>query len=217
MGDAAKTRLLAAIVGAGSISRTQLSERTGLSPSRITKVVAPLLESGVVEEIGATLTTSGPGRPRRTLAIRRHRGLTVGIKLAPVPVTGVLTDMEARILVRAVRRVRARGPEPALRATLEVCRELLAHPAAAGTPAVGLGVGVGGHVDARTGVLVQSGIMGWGRVDVAGFLVAETGLPVMVNNDVNAQAVAEHWFGKGRGINRSRWSRPESESAADWC
>jgi predicted NBD/HSP70 family sugar kinase len=65
---------------------------------------------------------------------------------------------------------------------------------------VGIGVGVGGHVDSRLGVCVHSGIMGWDDVAIADRLGAATGLPVVVNNDVNTLAVAEQWFGKGRGV-----------------
>src|SRR5439155_19143847 len=120
---------LAEIVSAGSISRAQLAERTGLSPSRVTKVVAPLLESGVVEEVAVEPAASGPGRPRRMLAVRPRRGLVVGVKLAPSRVTGVLTDMDSGILARTVRALRTSRPESAIRATGEVCAELLAHPA----------------------------------------------------------------------------------------
>jgi predicted NBD/HSP70 family sugar kinase len=41
--------------------------------------------------------------------------------------------------------------------------------------------------------------MGWQNVDIAGPLRVATGVPVLVSNDVNTLAVAEHWFGKGRG------------------
>jgi predicted NBD/HSP70 family sugar kinase len=199
VGDAAKTQLLAAILSAGTISRAQLSERTGLSPSRVTKVVAPLLESGVIEEV-AIVGTDGPGRPRRMLAVRRQRSAVVGIKLAPTLVTGVLTDMDSRVLARADRKLSTPKPDVAMHAMRQVCEELRAHPAADRIPTVGIGVGVGGHVDSQLGVCVHSGIMGWDDVAIADRLRAETGLPVVVNNDVNTLAVAEQWFGKGRGV-----------------
>jgi predicted NBD/HSP70 family sugar kinase len=82
----------------------------------------------------------------------------------------------------------------------KVCDELRSHPAADQIPAVSVGVGLGGHVDSQLGVCVRSGILGWEDVAIADRLIAEIGLPVVVNNDVNTLAVAEHWFGKGRGI-----------------
>lgn len=199
VGDAAKTRLLAAILAAGEISRAQLSERTGLSASRVTKVVAPLLESGVIEEVGLALG-DGPGRPQRMLAVRRNRSAVIGIKLAPRRVTGVLTDMDSQVLARADRTVATAGQDAAIHAMRKICDELRESPAAEGIPTVGVGVGLGGHVDSQLGVCVRSGILDWENVAIADRLVAETGLPVVVNNDVNALAVAEHWFGKGRRV-----------------
>jgi predicted NBD/HSP70 family sugar kinase len=174
-----------------------LSERTGLSASRVTKVVTPLLASGVIEEVAVLPSSDGPGRPRRMLAVRRNRSAVVGIKLAPTLVTGVLTDMEARVLASADRKLSSARPDAAIHAMGQVCAELRAH---AEIPTVGIGVGLGGHVDSQLGVCVWSGILGWRDVAIADRLTAATGLPVVVNNDVNSLAVAEQWFGEGRGV-----------------
>jgi predicted NBD/HSP70 family sugar kinase len=61
-------------------------------------------------------------------------------------------------------------------------------------------VGVGGHVDAAAGVCHSAVRLGWTDVDIAGPLSAATGLPVVVNNDVNALVIAERWFGEGRDV-----------------
>jgi predicted NBD/HSP70 family sugar kinase len=198
VGEEAKARILAAVLGEGSISRAGLAASTGLSPSRITKLVAPLVESGVLKEVGVVAAT-GPGRPQRLLAVNRDRSSVIGIKLAPTAVTGVLTDVDAGITARTVRRLRSHKPAPTMRAMQEVYQELLSVAVAYGVPPAALGVGVGGHVNTGTGVCVLSGIMGWRDVDIAGPLRVVTGLPVLVSNDVNTLAVAEHWFGKGRG------------------
>ncbi|WP_018681287.1 ROK family transcriptional regulator [Actinokineospora enzanensis] len=194
VGDDAKSRLVAVILSAGEISRAQLSERTGLSPSRVTKVVAPLLESGVLEEVGAGVAQGGPGRPRRMLAVRRDRSVVVGVKLAPRRVTGVLTDMDSRVLRSGSRALDSSDPEVAIRAVGELCAEFRAE----GAPVAGVGVGLGGHVDG--GVCVWSGLLGWRDVEIADRLADEVGVPVVVDNDVNALAVAELWFGAGRGM-----------------
>jgi hypothetical protein len=90
VGEEAKARILAAVLGVGSISRAGLAASTGLSASRITKVVSPLLTSGILKEVGVA-EPAGPGRPQRMLAVNRDRASVIGIKLAPTAVTGVLT------------------------------------------------------------------------------------------------------------------------------
>jgi predicted NBD/HSP70 family sugar kinase len=197
-GEEAKARILTAVLGEGSISRAGLAASTGLSPSRITKVVAPVVESGILKEVGVAVSV-GPGRPERMLAVNRNCTSVVGIKLAPTAVTGVLTDMNAEITVRAVRRLYSHKPEPIMLAAHEVYQELRSVAVANRIPPAALGVGVGEHVNTGTGVCVWSGIMDWPDVDIAGPLRVVTGLPVVVSNDVNTLAVAEHWFGRGRG------------------
>ncbi|GLW96771.1 ROK family transcriptional regulator [Microtetraspora sp. NBRC 16547] len=191
-----RAAVFAAVLSAGPLSRVEVAERTGLSPSTVTKVVAPLMEAGYLVETGVASAGGTPGRPRRMLSVNRDRHRVAGVKLHPSKVTAVLTDMEGRVTARAERRLRGHRPESVLRTAADAVAELMVTE---GPPALGLGVGVGGHVDQTTGKIVHSGILGWEDVDVAGPLAELTGLPTVVSNDVNTLVVAEHWFGKGRG------------------
>jgi glucokinase-like ROK family protein len=64
----------------------------------------------------------------------------------------------------------------------------------------GLGVATAGWVDPRTGRVAYAteNLPGWTGTPVADELQAETGLPVAVENDANALALAERLFGWGR-------------------
>jgi predicted NBD/HSP70 family sugar kinase len=60
-----------------------------------------------------------------------------------------------------------------------------------------IGVGIGGHIDAATGTVRFAPFLDWREVPLGQLLGAETGLPVVVENDVNSLTVAEQWFGAG--------------------
>jgi predicted NBD/HSP70 family sugar kinase len=195
-----RSQVFSAILSAGRISRTQIAAQSGLSPSTVTKVVAPLLTANYLVELGAQRPGRGAGRPQRMLAVNGERHVVVGVKLHPTHVTGVLTDMESRVISRASRRLRGRHFKRMLEAAGAVVQELLDDQSGARAAPLGLGVAVGGHVDSPTGTLVHSGVLGWDDVDVATPLAQATGLPTVVNNDLNALVVAERWFGKGRGV-----------------
>ncbi len=197
IGEDTRAEVFAAILTAGPLSRTEVARRTGLSPSTVTKVVTPLLAADYLVEAGAE--SSGIGRPRRLLRVNRNRHTVIGVKLGTTHVTGVRTDMEARVNARAARPLAERSPTHSLEAAAAVVGELLAAEPAASAKALGVGVGVSGHIDARSGVCLRSGLLGWEQVDIAGPLSALTGLPVVVDNDVNTLTVAEHLFGAGRG------------------
>ncbi|HEX5493052.1 MAG TPA: ROK family transcriptional regulator [Mycobacteriales bacterium] len=197
-GPRTQAEVFAAVLGAGPMSRGQVAQRLGVSASTVTKAVNPLVREGYLCEGGGT--SSGPGRPVRLLSVNQDRHVVVGVKLAPTRVTGVVTDMAARVLARVDRPVRRTTPADLLGVAGEVVRAVLGAVPDSPARVLGVGVGIGGHVDAAGGACRYSALLGWRDVDVAVPLVAATGLPVVVNNDVNALAVAERWFGAGRDV-----------------
>ncbi|MFG2059445.1 ROK family protein [Micromonospora sp. NPDC048930] len=195
--DGTRAMVFAEVLSAGPVSRTDLARRLGVSQSTVTKAVNPLISMGYLIEAGEK--SSGVGRPQRLVQVARERHLVIGVKIAPRHVTGVLTDLGAAVLARARRPLDAKHrPRATLNAARAVIGELVqAQPRAAGR-VLGVGVGVGGHVDGRRGRVVHSGVMGWDDVDVAAQLTQASGLATVVSNDVDALVIAEQWFGAGR-------------------
>jgi glucokinase len=83
-----------------------------------------------------------------------------------------------------------------LRADLEVmARELgLLYP-----PPQGCGVGLPGVVDRASGWLRLSGPLAWEEIEIAAIASRALGCEVVVDNDVNAGALADLWFGEATG------------------
>lgn len=81
-------------------------------------------------------------------------------------------------------------------------RELLRQASGAGAgPLEAIGVAAPGPVELRTGVLRNPpNLPGWRDVPIARVLGEAFGVPVRVENDANAAALAEHRFGAGRGV-----------------
>jgi predicted NBD/HSP70 family sugar kinase len=197
--DNTRGRLFAEILTAGPLSRTQLSQRSGLSQSTVTKVVNPMIDAGFVTETGEQ--SGGIGRPQRLLEVAANRRAAIGVKIGPGAVTGVLTDLRAQVLDQRARPLTAgHDPSAALSAAAAVVWDLLAGHPAAREKLIGVGVGLGGHVSAAEGRVVRSGVLGWTGVEVSAPLAAATGLPTVAANDVDALAVAERWFGAGRDV-----------------
>lgn len=63
----------------------------------------------------------------------------------------------------------------------------------------GVGVGVPGFIDARTGFIHESANTGWAQVPFGQLLERELSLPVVVENDANVAALGEAWVGAGAG------------------
>jgi predicted NBD/HSP70 family sugar kinase len=65
----------------------------------------------------------------------------------------------------------------------------------------GLCIGLPGVVERAAGVCRQSPIFGDRDVAFGPQLTERLGVPVTIDCDVNLCALAEHWFGQGRGLN----------------
>lgn len=65
-----------------------------------------------------------------------------------------------------------------------------------------IGVGTAGEVDPMSGVITSAtdNIPNWSGSDLAGLCVNHWNLPIRVDNDANAAALAELWYGAGRGV-----------------
>ncbi|WP_406465079.1 ROK family protein [Streptomyces sp. NBC_00111] len=191
-----RAEIFATVLTAGPISRTQLAQRLGLVPSSVTRMLPPLLEHDYLRE--SDTAPNGRGRPQKMLHVNPDKHLVVGLKIGPAQVSGVVTDMAANVLARAEQPLDDCTPQTALSAAASLTGRLLAEAPDATDRVLGLGVGVSGHVDSAAGICRYSSLLDWNRVDVAGPLMEATGLPVVVNNDVNTLVVAERWFGEGR-------------------
>jgi glucokinase len=106
--------------------------------------------------------------------------------------TGVV-DREGTVVKRTVRPTDL-SSEQALLAELE---EAVDEVGRDGVDA--LGVGIPSLIDQRVGRAVSSVNIPLADVDLRDHLAARFGVPVMIENDANAAALAEHRFGAGRG------------------
>ena len=125
----------------------------------------------------------------------------VGIKLAPETLTATVTDLDATPLAmltipHATHADRSEVVELFRRAVDEVVTD-------AGLVAdrpLGIGIGVPGLVDPRSGAVARSPLPEWVDSSLALTLEEHLGVPVLVDNDVNTLTIAEHLYGAGRGL-----------------
>ena len=90
-------------------------------------------------------------------------------------------------------------PAEALRALSDSLAEVLReHPH---EPLAAIGISCGGPLDSRSGLILSPpNLPGWDRVDVLTPFRERFGVPVAVQNDANACALAEWRWGAGRGF-----------------
>jgi glucokinase len=119
-----------------------------------------------------------------------------GTKLAAGVVTG---DGSVRSFLAAPAR-RDEGPGPMIERLVALGREA---SEASGIPwerIPAIGIACGGPLDPATGVILSPpNLVGWDRVPLTALVTEALGRPAVVDNDATAAAVAEWWYGAGRG------------------
>lgn len=190
--DLNRAAIFRTIVSNGPIARATIAKQLGLSPATVTAVTRELLEQGVVRV--AKSEPSG-GRPSLLLELVGGAASAFGVKIAPDHVVGVQVDLEAEALARFEAPFKP-GSQTALQDLARILRGWI-DGLEPGPPLLGIGLGVSGVFDVRTGTL-DSPILGWRGVPLARELEDALGLPVVVDNDVNTLAVSERLYGRGR-------------------
>lgn len=94
------------------------------------------------------------------------------------------------------------GPGFAIKSIVESLKKSLSSQGLAPADLAGIGISCGGPLDPVRG-LIQSppNLPTWEEVPICHILQTEFGAPCYLENDANAGALAEAWFGAGRGAN----------------
>ncbi|HEY8281231.1 MAG TPA: ROK family transcriptional regulator [Leifsonia sp.] len=180
----------------GPLSRSDIARRLDLSPGSLTRLSAPLIESGLLVETGES-TEGRTGRPSRPLDIVPHSRHFIGMKLTADDVQGVATDLRANVIAADRAVLTSRDPESVADAIAGVAERL-----ARKVPGVtALGVGLGGRI-AHNSSVASAAFLEWEDVPLVPMIEERTGISTVIENDVVAFTEAEHWFGYGRGLDR---------------
>lgn len=181
----------------GFISRTDIAQAARLSLATVSGITNELIEQGLVYEHEEGTSTGG--RRPILLALNHRAGLVIGTKLTETHAVAALTDLNAEIVARHETPLGSdHSPEAVVAALGQTVTELRSlHP---NQPVFGVGVGMAGGIDRRTGMVRFSPFFGWHDVPLRTMLEKRLGLPVVVENDVNTLTMAEKWFGTGSEV-----------------
>lgn len=179
---------------AGSCSRSELTELTRMSPSTVSRITAQLIKRGIIVE--ERLGTSTGGRPPVMLRLDYEKLCVIGVRLMRDTVSLGIFDLNGRPVRKVSYAPYGWDPEFLIRELHERIDELLTDAGVRKRSHVlGVGLAVAGVVRSDDGTVVRSVNLGWRDVPVARMLEEALGLPVLVENDANAGALAEMWFG----------------------
>jgi predicted NBD/HSP70 family sugar kinase/biotin operon repressor len=188
----------------GGVSQADLTRLTGLSRSTVSSLVADLRSTGLVvegsEAAERAVTPTQGGRPPVLLTLDPRAGAAVGIDFGHSHVRVAIADLGHRVLLERERAISVDGdPVGSLDVAARLAAQLMAECGIASEAVVGVGMGVPGPVNHRTGRVGSSSILpGWLGFQAAQEMERRLGIPVAVDNDANLGALGEVGWGEVR-------------------
>lgn len=179
------------------ISRAEIARETDLQRSTISAIVEDLKTEGLVEEVGEGESTGG--RRPTMLKLRAAGPIALGVSITPTCTTIATSDLAGRVIDQEEFLTDA---DKTLGQMIDVVHVFTERYKGS---IEGVGVSLPGLVDPSTGTALYIPYFLWRDLPISEMISSAVGLPVVIDNDANAVALAELWFG-----------RPEVNDARDF-
>jgi glucokinase-like ROK family protein len=184
----------------GSLSRAAIVRSTNLSATAVSSIVVDLLNSGVVHEAGEGKSSGG----RRPILLKfdPDARLAIGVDLGASHVSSIVTNLLGEVkTIRTEKFAAAEDPKGAIQVILHHLAEVMD---AVGVPEedyLGIGLAVPAPLEGENLTRLSRVILPkWENVSLVNAIQERYDFPVYVDNDANAGAIAEKWWGNGRGF-----------------
>lgn len=179
------------ILAHGPTSRVDLATGIGLTQGPMTRIVSTLLRQGLVREAEAQPAASGRGRPRVPIAINPDAMHIIAVHIGILQVTVSRVDLAGGV-VASVSRDHQATVASVVEMSVQLCTEFIALQE---VPILGVGVSIGGWIDAEAGVVRRSELLHWNEVPLRDMLEERLGQTVLLESTVRSHAVADMLYG----------------------
>lgn len=181
------------------LSRAELAKRLGLNRSTVSSIVAHLLTDELIVE--TQYRSDRIGRPGLLLELNSQNTGAIGVEIGPEHVHVVLTDLNAQVRWR--RRILIGAGEDRdtyFHIGLEMIRQAVTAGEDLELCPSGIGLALPGMIDTRNGVLRYAPKLRWRDAAIGDRWADRFDLPVFVENNANAAALGEYYFGVARNV-----------------
>ena len=190
-------RILSNLVTAGPTTQADIARNTGLSTATVSNIVKVLVDCGLV----STSPTTSSGRRARLVSLKSTDGaVSVGIDFGRRHVRIIVATLDYRVIAeKDVEIPLGCTAAEALDIAANLLTSTLAQAGVQRSAVLGVGVGVPGPIDRRTGTVVKGAILPEWVGFTVGMAEASFELPVYLENDANLGALAESTWGAHAG------------------
>ena len=173
------------------ISRADIAKYTGLRAGTVSAIVNRLIKNNFVYE--GTEGPSSGGRPPKHLFINAESFYVLAVDIGVSDTVFAVSDFNGRILQQKSLLTEG-APEQFLEKLADEI-EILIQTQYPRAKFAAIGVSVPGLIDRETGTVETSPNLEWKNVPLRRILMNRLNLPIYIENDANAAAFSELWYG----------------------
>lgn len=173
-------------------SRPEICKVFGFSKSTVSEIIRDLEEEGLIT-VSGFVSTRSPGRKPEVLLVNPNGPKIISTLLKDSgEVEVALLNLDGEVVKRKGDILSIKTPEYAVQHILKILSEIWPS-----SPVLGVGIGVPGIVDHKTGRIDYSAHFQWRDIPFREMIRKEIPCPVFVENRTIAATLGEMWFGKG--------------------
>jgi predicted NBD/HSP70 family sugar kinase len=184
----------------GEVSRPDLARMSRLSKPTVSLALANLERAGLIRSSG--VRTGAPGRAAILYEVRPECGFVLGLDVGSQYLRGAIIDLAGQRRSSAELRVRASsGAADRVAELRRLAKQLCSSASVSPSDLTQTVLGCPGVYDPRRDALgLVGGLPGWEKPSVLTELRAAFGADLMLENDIDAAALAERAHGHGRDV-----------------
>ena len=183
-----------------AISKTDLSQLTGLSPTAVGVIVNKLLEKGYIHETGTG--ESKGGRKPVMLELKACSFYAAGIDIDIGCMSIVLIDITSSVVyTKQVETTPNLTVEEAAGIIVSELKKILKQNSIKQEKVLGMGISIPGLIENDSQKIVLAPNLGWNDTDLRKYIAVADKIPVFVENEAMASAICENWIGSCQEVN----------------
>lgn len=173
------------------ITRKDLAEIVNLTPASITKIINNLIEKKVIIETGEQVPTRKAGRRKHLIRINKEFGFLFGIAIETNCITITLANLYKETIASVSKTIYKLTVIELINYLTKAIEQLIIENSITKDKVLGVGVAIVGIVDSNTGFSIHAFGIWNHQVAITDLLEDRLGLPVVLDNNVRALALAE--------------------------
>ncbi|ADQ07749.1 ROK family protein [Caldicellulosiruptor hydrothermalis 108] len=190
-----KLLVLKTILDNKIISRAKISRLVDLNKATVSNLTDELIKEGYVVEKG--YGKSKGGRRPVLLQVNKDVGSIIGIDLGVDYIHIILSNFVGEVIFEEYANMKmGEDKEKLLDLLFDLIERAINRAPQTPKGILGIGIGVPGIVEKESGIVLIAPNLKWKNVHLKSIVQQRFNLPVYIDNEANAGALGEKWFGE---------------------